>query len=591
MTTSVTYNGVQIEDCLTRVFRQEAVRDPSGTDIEYQRFTIRVFGLIHDESAVTNFGFQTLTGGDTIVSAEKRFRELLMQERKSFTMTVGGVTLLSSVGSGSSAARDVNNGPKPRELSIVRVTGVNAFHCEFEIEVCLVECATDTNQRGILNNRWSVEDSVDKDFRITRTIRGRMRVKPGVDIHNLRGVIMPGLESTFARESINVMVNETGLEMFYTVVDRQYDERIPNGATRWKGTHTQSTGRDGELNHVHFAIDVWGDLKSDKRDLITIATRIIGTRITLNALSTTNNRIIESIEMIDYMDEKHIGFRMTVTDFNSFKESALGAPVILDGKGAPTPLNYGAIPKLANLVIASLQSPCNDSHNFTGTQAQQGEFAKITTGGATSTIVTRGYVPDLIEPKRISDSHKQALYTHCKVTQTHHRRAVHAVLPIAKSSQGSGSSQLSSGGFTPGGSQGGTASASSFIQQQSLKLDESKQATSTVSVVQLALPIHYRKIEYELERVGMAPELPVPEDFIENGIAYVLVDVIEQPNAPRLMPDGKQLFSVSGKRVYVAHAPPPLNQGFESGSLPWDSTNTLQNKIPGSSYKTNIDHG
>lgn len=605
MTTILTYNGVSISDCLTKTFKQEPVRDPSGTDIEYVKFTVRVQSLVHDVTANTDFGFQPLTGGDSIVSAEKRLRELLMQERKTFSFTVGGVSLLAAVGTGSGSTRDVNHGPKPQYLEITHITGTKAFHVEFEIEVCLVECASDTNSRGILNNRWQIEDQIDRDNRVSRTIRGRMRVKPGVDIHNLRGVVLPPLESSFYRDSISIIVDEKGLEMAYTVTDKQYDQNIPKGISHWAGTHSQSTGVDGSVTHSNYIVDVWGEPGANKQFLFGVALKIVGAAASATLPFTLGEkRILESIELIDHMEETHVTVRVSITDLsdNGFRLTSIGAPVVFDSQGAPTPLPYGARPAIANLLVAQLQNPCNNDHDFdAGTVSQLGANVGDRTGGGTSTggtstlSVSVGQVPPLLEPPRTSASHKQALYTHCKVEQIHHRKAVCAVMPIARTSQDSGGSTLFAGGGRGSGFVGGTARGSigpsAFLQQQAARLSNEQQIPTTVSVVQLGQPIHYRTIKFEMERAGKPPEIPFPEDFTEAGVAYVLIDSKDQPMAPRLLPDGRTpLYGVSGERTYVANAPPPLNQGFETGSLPWDTTNTLTNRISGSNYTRGIDH-
>ena len=600
MSTILSYNGVTFQDCLTKTFKQEPVRDPSRTDIEYQKFTIRVQSLVHNVTANSTFGVQPLVGGDSIITAEKRLREQLMQERKTFDFTVGGVSLLAAVGTGTGSTRDANNGPKPLYLEITRITGINAFHIEFEIEVCVVECAADTNTRGILNNRWQIEDQIDRDNRGSRTIRGRMRVKPGIDIHSLRSVVLPPLESSYYRESISVVVDESGLEMAYTVIDRQYDQNIPKGVSHWSGTHSQATGVDGSKTHSNFVVDLWGEPGADKQFLFGVGLRIVGAAASaITPFVLGQQRVLESVELIDHMEESHVSVRVSITDLsdNGFRVTSIGSPIVFDAQGAPTPLPYGARPAIANLLVAQLQTPCNNDHEFNaGTVSELRANPTDRVGGGGATIsVGRGTVPNLLEPPRTSASHKQAIYTHAKVEQIHHRKAICAVMPIARTSQDSGGSSLFAGGGRGSGFVGGTARGSTgpsaFLQQQAARLNNERQLPTTVSVVQLGQPIHYRTIKFEMERAGKPPEIPFPEDFTENGVAYVLIDSKDQPMAPRLLPDGRTpLYGVSGERTYVANAPPPVNQGFESGSLPWDTTNTLSNHIPGSNYKRGIDH-
>ena len=203
-----------------------------------------------------------------------------MEPRKLFVMSVGNDVLLQVgprlVGQGTIVVPvlanpgDLNNGPKPLECTIASIVGTQLMPIEFAIEICTLECAEAANYSGVLNNRWSMKDSIDADFFTTRTINGRLRVADvNLNPQSFRGLVVPPLQAGFKREVIETTTSMDGLELEYTVTDKEMFAAPPSPATTWEATHMVSTG-DGVNTHGEINVTVSGSKEVDKTDLIEL---------------------------------------------------------------------------------------------------------------------------------------------------------------------------------------------------------------------------------------------------------------------------------------------------------------------------------
>jgi hypothetical protein len=161
--TDITYNTVTIHNCTTREFEQELQYDASGTDLVAVRYKIGVEGYIHAQSPPSGsslpniHGIQAPTGNGVQKSANDpvplgyalataiqfdRVSQLLTQPRGTFVMTWSGNIVLQAApydGQTLTPNTDVDNGPKPRGLSVVNVTPA-AIKVRWSIEFILSGC-------------------------------------------------------------------------------------------------------------------------------------------------------------------------------------------------------------------------------------------------------------------------------------------------------------------------------------------------------------------------------------------------------------------------------------------------------------------
>ncbi|MBX3422207.1 MAG: hypothetical protein KF752_11690 [Pirellulaceae bacterium] len=209
--THLYYNGVELRDCVTHKFTQDAEKDESGTTI-YSRFRIRVsstvFGFMGGDDNAEDYDELT-SHPSTVETTEKKITTVdrmqiihrrLSTPRRDFWYAVHDTSkadevspngikyqvLLAACGNnigseddpkyiqglfgdvkieyetGANAEQfkilrhkcvDANNGPKPIDVSIEEVISGKAFRISFEIEVCRTLClsisSTSTVPSGI----------------------------------------------------------------------------------------------------------------------------------------------------------------------------------------------------------------------------------------------------------------------------------------------------------------------------------------------------------------------------------------------------------------------------------------------------------
>ncbi len=218
--TVIEYNGVTIRNCVTEQFQQEAVFDPTGTDLLYHKFTVVVTGFCTGADRTPGVGQAIaddsfIGNGSTSAPFDPAkqlvwLRSHLEKPRHQFTMRSGVVTqsngqltpitapapnsgtyLLNvgpyapptaaiggtlsewkrvspstvGPGPGDKAGYDLNNGPKCTHCDILHTFSNVLFRVGVTFEICKLECETGDGRastvEGVLSNRWSVEDQID----------------------------------------------------------------------------------------------------------------------------------------------------------------------------------------------------------------------------------------------------------------------------------------------------------------------------------------------------------------------------------------------------------------------------------------------
>lgn len=329
---------VVISHCVTERFSQEAVPDPSGTDLMYHKFRVVVTGFVtgadqflNSDGSMANGvvgGLMNVgTGGDPYNPARQQvsFRSFLLEPRKHFEMRAGcdfdtansttrthprgGTTLLKAdpypstgnaavwqslapasptfmqagdTGSVTYADRggyDLNNGPRCVSCDVLQVIGNQFFRVRAEFEICKLECDENgqalANTKGVLSNRWSVSDDVDENFLTTRRFRGLLRVSTAyLNANEFRSWVVPQLQAGFYRRSMSFHVSESGLELSYEVVDQETVWAAPGGATKWLVTHTETNQTDA-IQVADIVCQLWGDRNTTLNTLLKIAIAVV----------------------------------------------------------------------------------------------------------------------------------------------------------------------------------------------------------------------------------------------------------------------------------------------------------------------------
>src|SRR5262245_2237561 len=135
MSTTLTYNGVQMINVETLDFDQECVYDESNSDLVRHTFTILVRGSVHGFPTAP----QRTESSQTQPSGAAQFAEIesyLMAPRKSFSYKIGATALVEADGNS-----DVDNGPKPQSFRVIHVAGTTVIRVEYRIVCSIVKCA------------------------------------------------------------------------------------------------------------------------------------------------------------------------------------------------------------------------------------------------------------------------------------------------------------------------------------------------------------------------------------------------------------------------------------------------------------------
>ena len=114
---------------------------------------------------------------------------------------------------------------------------------EAEFEICKLECdefGNAYNTSGVLNNRWSVIDDIDGNFRTTRKWSGVLRAATStINANSFRGFVVPPLQPGLYRDSMSFRVSEDGLNLRYEITDIEAFFSPPAPATKWSMEHTE----------------------------------------------------------------------------------------------------------------------------------------------------------------------------------------------------------------------------------------------------------------------------------------------------------------------------------------------------------------
>lgn len=564
---------------VTRHWDQEILYDESDTDAIGSRYHLTFEGHVHaqtDSAAGGPISAPQYVAPTSAVSGVHPalvladVKSLLSEPRKELSVSFGTQQIIACNPATSSTAGgadvDVENGPKPRHVEVTHVVTNKIYKVHFSIDFTLVHCGTSiSNYVPVLNNRWSISEAMDENHYVTRRIQGRMRLSSAtVPAQAVKGVVVPGRENGFRRMSVEYTVAPNGLDVDYTVVDRQTHTAAPSPATSISGTHTETTN-DGVMFASQLSVRLEGPISADKRDLIQRGLQIVDAKLNYIALTDNNNRkaIPINFSIIDHFGERNvIEIQVAikhVTDSNAELLSRLRTDVIgktlelppLQFEGSDTGFTYDSTvsryPELygenhagarsaavATLLQCYLQTPCDNQHAIakfddTGPPSEDGSDDEYGTK-------VKGRVGELqsSDHEQYSPDHTDSPYTYSRMETTYRLRQPRAHLPIARRvGQGVG------------------------------------QATSSIAT--LAQARGERIIKCDFERVGAQPILPQPMDSYTDGdlVGRLLShDVV--PMTPTTAADGQgKIYRTVATYRYALSRPPIVGESIKTGVHPY----------------------
>jgi len=575
MSTEFTYNGVVFHGCKTVDFSQRVIYDPSATDVVRHEFTITVQGIVH------RFGSSPQwvegNGGSQVSTGASLMGDLLGQlgyARRRLLYAVDGVTILevdAAGASGSNFDNDVDNGPKPEILSIRHVIGDN-FRVHFTVKCSVIKCSEGGRLPEVVSNRWSFEDSLDEELKLTRVMDGRIRTSSiQSNPQSFRHLVVPPLPRGFRLMGAKFVQDPNGLEMAYTITHRAEHAAPPNPAVAWDGRHEVSTVRGG-IAESRLSVTLTGQPEVNRRLLLGAAVAVAESRLgaITRSMEELGKRgiVLESISVVDHFSKPVVELAVHLRhaqDQNGSMGTAAGIPRDL-GNHLPLPgYDHEVWPQPKTFAPDSLTSafqqrlidPCVGPFGSAspGDQAAPASKNTPTKGRSASEVfVIEGnpnvgsYEGKLTSYKtRVSAENRQNLYTLYTIKNRYTTRAYRVALPIAKSVDDAGN-------------------------------DAGDDAT--MRLISLSPGICHRIVHIQAERVGTWARMPAPEDLTTDNIPAHLIDSDAVLHAPELLPDGaSQLYRSELKLTYVLERPPRVNESVPVGALPLDTTKPDDHKF------------
>jgi hypothetical protein len=581
--TECLYNKILLKNCQTLRFEQAIEYDESGTDAMFHRFLIRVSGSVH---ANPDYHYGADLGSyipSSTVDAAIYIQNQLEHPRGAFEYRVGSHVLLRADSVPGGPYLDVNNGPKPRVLSITRIVGRSLFEVEFEIEVCRVYCGNlpvmqvpthgAKRNSAVLNNRWCVTEERDKDFLTIRTLEGTLRVSHiSAFPHLYRYLCVPPLQRGYKRESMRFVDSPDGLTLKYQIVDRQRYAAPPEPAIDWDATYTESSGVGGAMGFGEMAVRLTGSPHTDKKELIATAMAIIKARLgdlqkTFKQQGQGDHKVLlMNAAIVEHLHDNTIHVTARVQRVGGTDK---WLNTLLDNMGKPLPIagydpQVWPSPKLfdgsspVSVFAKYLQSPCIDIHGVPmpiPKVPEEDDPGKDNQSQGTVEV----YLSK--EPLQLDDqtgpSQQQSRggfpYVYCLVENHYDVRDGYMQLPIARW----------------GGAPQPAAPRPSCV------------------MIPLHEPIGKRSIIVHAERVGDWPDLPDPfpigTDF--NAITQVRDRQKILCEVPELLADGKtRLFKRQFRLDYMMGRAPRSNELLAGGGSPVDQSVPAENAIDGSKH-------
>lgn len=579
MATDVFYNGVTMHNVLTRSWEQDTEYDDSATDAILQRFRLEFEGVIHLQTALNPTAARVYTSGvgaspSDAVQLFQQIRAALWEPRGLLEVTFNGKTALRClyVATGADPDADVDNGPKPRTVNLEYIASDQLFRVRFAIECAKVECITATSPfpQGVLNNRWGITESMDSNFKTTRTIRGKVRISNSLaqNLHALRPMVTPTLESGFRRDNFEFAALPNGLEADYTIVDKQVAVAAPWPATSLRATFEESN--ESNINcFSQIGVRLEGPPNADKRLMMARAVQIAEARLgDFAAFGNVNDMttMIESIAFAEEIGEDNaIEFRARLRRvvagdgasafIGNLPAGTFGQKLVLppiptnyDPGASVVPASWGynpADPQNASRNPAAvlfalacyLQSPCNPIHGMLqGSSLVQGSIP-AQSGAPSQVVASSTQVASLAKWKpvsRLSADAQANLYFSAKSVSVYEHAPRRVALPIAG--------------------------------------DVSQLSAPATAFVSLGRGQVVRKITVDGERIGGPPKMPIPLDSYNEapGNAAVLIHHHVELFPPTLSVDGaKQVHRARGYYCYALTRPPLQTEKLQRGVLPF----------------------
>jgi hypothetical protein len=325
--TTVLYGGnseaggrvARLDNVITRAWEFKSEYDEDGTLLGH-KFKAEFESVVIQVESPSPAGLLGLSGNTRLGDAPSIYNQvkrILSTPRQRLQVLLEGDTMIdirsfaenkpgvpSAAMSGDDGMEfDVENGPKPVRVDITHITGNSVLRVVFAIEAFLSPC---TNKvPPILASRWTMTETMDEDFFITRKFTGFLRKSNwSVSSAAMRQWMFPGLEDGFRRVSVEYDEHADHLGIDWRVMDRQVHVAAPWPITRLEGTQTETTG-NGIQWYTEVRLRANGSPEATKRDMMQQLSRIMSMRILYNPDQINEHFKLEGVTIVDHFGEKN----------------------------------------------------------------------------------------------------------------------------------------------------------------------------------------------------------------------------------------------------------------------------------------------
>lgn len=595
--TTISYNGIIIEDPLTSSWDFQPVYDGFGeVDIIGIRVRLTFVASLHVASSWCR-GVQVWTpyGGGTsgLAPGLRAMCDAFLMPRKRFTMTIGNQTQFDvrpwatdkcdTTQSTHDAWIDVDiqNGPRTT-MRILAVQGTHAVKAELSIEfVKAIKCPSNA-LKDFVNCRWVVDEDIDPPagWIRTRTYRGKFRVKgidasiTGINPHDIvRDIAVPPKQRGFQRQHFAYSQSNNGLEMDFTIVDKEVPSQAPAPADDWDGDFNLSFPNGEIVTESSLSFWLQGSCELPRAELFKLAYRIVESKLAYKARNVLENRngdaFVVSAEFGESLKNNRVSVRVIAKNFDkdaylmNLRMNGNNQSLNMLGVELPADINDGTQwnqpphdPKwqfrapdsyndLTGIYLCALQNPCcpEEMPNAgTGSPQQSYDAGQYSQSAGQLMSPIRDY-------DRYSKEHVERMYQWYKLSSHYHD-------DTGWRGTARGVQCVTSGGSTP---------------------------QATVAFSQIHCGVGRRHVRIHAARVNAWPQMPRKEHWRDrNGILHVLEAMRLEPQPPSFSADALSvLYEVYADYEYILERPPDLssyaNESIIAGVLPY-TTNAVVTK-------------
>jgi hypothetical protein len=233
---------------------------------------------------------------------------------------------------------DAKNGPFPKRCNLKEIQGSECLLVDLSYETYVQECPGGIST--YLSHRWRESVTIDENFYTIKTRTGKIVTRSDfyVNPDALRGIITPPIDNGFKREKSEYVLQEDGLALMYTFIDRERYVQPPAPATTAEGHYVESTA-DGGIRWAECRVKLTGskyDYVGGKGALLTAAIAVVTARLELANILVSSPEgkwlAIGGIRQSLYENEVEVQFK---TRIQPLKARTLGAAMDLRRFAAP----------------------------------------------------------------------------------------------------------------------------------------------------------------------------------------------------------------------------------------------------------------